>query len=704
MVSTRVLTPAVWTETARNLAANPSFEAPGAAVEAHRNYVPSPFGSAALPGYFGYPASTPAVESNTGGASLAGVSALPVPGHPSSALSVGIPAGAAVGGGVCLATGLPAGDYVVSMWVNRRSGPTTQFGFVLRGLAAVGAPRTFTFDQWTFVEESFTVTPAQAPAIIGWRTANVVDPAQSNFLIANMQVTPAWQKRPQGALAVSGAGGAYDPDLSLSWTGSPEASPSILTGVGMPGVSGQGCLAIRSGQWAKEGQYSLRLIPTSTTSNVSYAVVLGATDARGTFAITRRIIAPITGSTWAAGLGRAYWNPTPQVFTNLAPNVAGEAELRAYAPAVAGGTNSNLILAHGGLAGSGDVWFDMAGIFPGVDYPGAVFSGSTVAADPARRRYRWVGDANASQSVDEIMTAAEVLEQVYEVVTLESETDLITFRATPGANGFVYDNESLERWYKRAESVVKNSKRPNAHGSYSLGQLFTKEHRPLVSGSFFGMSSAEAKAARRRLVAMFNDGLPVKMTVTDEDGVATSRTVWLTDIDAPFVHDFSYFHFDIELNAPDPRRYGGSTSSTDGMPTGGSGLFWDLGTAPSGLYFDWGTPGVAGQVAYTNTGQSSTFPRLEIGGSGTIGNGFRVTEVETGRELTYVQTVEFGQVVVLDSRTQRATLGGGDVTGLLSSRKWFEIPRGATRRYQITPLGSVTGDPKITIIAASADM
>lgn len=289
------------------------------------------------------------------------------------------------------------------------------------------------------------------------------------------------------------------------------------------------------------------------------------------------------------------------------------------------------------------------------------------------------------------------------IVELISATDAITFHSTPYLSGWVYDNVTLDAWYALPSADPKLAKRPNAHGAYGLGQVFSKEHRPVVAGQYYGATTAEALAARNRLVALFSEGRPVTMRVTDELGVST-RTVWLLEASSDFRYDFSHFPFDVALVAPDPRRYGPATSATDDMPTLGSGLVWNLGTAPSGLYFDWGTAGVAGQVALTNSGNATTYPRIEVGGAGAFGAGFRITEIETGRELTFTRATNTGDVVIFDSRTQRATLAQGDVTGFLSSRKWFEIPAGATRRYQINPLGSVSGAPKITAYAAPANL
>lgn len=292
------------------------------------------------------------------------------------------------------------------------------------------------------------------------------------------------------------------------------------------------------------------------------------------------------------------------------------------------------------------------------------------------------------------------------LVELISATDSIAFYSTPDVNGYVYNNDTLDAWYALPSTDPKLSKRPNSHGAFGLGQIFTKEARPIVNGQYYGTSTADALTQRNRLNALFSDGKAVTMRVTDEIGM-TSRQVWLLEAATSFRYDFSHFPFDLSLVAPDPRRYGPTIIDIEPMPTGGSGLVWNLGTAPSGLYFDWGTPGLLGQVTFTNSGTATTFPRIEVGGGAPAGAflaGFRITEIETGRELTFERSTNPGDVIVLDSRTQRATLGAGDVTAFLSSRDWFAVPAGATRRYQITPLGGVTGSPTISLYAAPANL
>lgn len=286
-------------------------------------------------------------------------------------------------------------------------------------------------------------------------------------------------------------------------------------------------------------------------------------------------------------------------------------------------------------------------------------------------------------------------------VELISATDSIMFSPSPDVSGWVYDNETLDAWYALPAADPKLAKRPNAHGAFGLGQIFTKEHRPIITGQYYGVSTADALVARNRLSAFFADGKPVTMRVTDELGV-TTRQVWLIESSTTFRYDFSHFPFDVVCVAPDPRRYGPQASDTEGMPSAGSGLVWNLGTAGSGLFFDWGSAGVMGQVEFTNTGTATAFPRIDVGGAGGFDLGFRITEVETGRELIFKRATNLGEIIVFDSRTQRATLGSGDMTAFLSSRDWFSVPAGATRRYQINPLGSVSGAPTITLYASPA--
>lgn len=285
-------------------------------------------------------------------------------------------------------------------------------------------------------------------------------------------------------------------------------------------------------------------------------------------------------------------------------------------------------------------------------------------------------------------------------IELATPYDSLTFTARDVFGGWIYNNDSLRSWYKLPEVESKLNKRPNAHGTYSPDQLYAGEARPEIVGKYFGETVEGAHAARLRLLALFSDGRPVLMTVTDPTG-PTSRQCFVVDVDPEWMPD-AHFEFTIALRAPDPRRYATTSVLLAGLPTPSSGLTWPLGSAPSGLFWDWGTPGELGRLTFTNTGNTTTYPRFEVGSGGAMTGGARITEIETGRSLAYARAIPNGGGLAIDSRTRRASLAGGDVTGGLIRREWFEVPAGQTRTYQFDTLGGVTGSPMLRLIAAPA--
>lgn len=291
----------------------------------------------------------------------------------------------------------------------RHTIPTTAGGLVGGATytfsAEVANPGTteITMDRVSFSDlgiSSFTVPPggrvivsatgARADYTTGFNFADARAPLGTTFLIRLSTVVLGPMSSPS---PFDGATQAIpDPDLSTAWLGTAGNSMSILTGVGVVGLASQvGVVAIRSSSWSAEGSYSMRLIPTSPTNNVSFASISygGDTTTRGTMIITRRVTGPISGSTWSNGLGRIYWNPSPNVYSNTAPNEASITELRVYSPP--SGAISSLVLPHGGVLDSGDVWYDMATLVANQDYSGTSFTGRTVGAS-------WSGAPDSSTS------------------------------------------------------------------------------------------------------------------------------------------------------------------------------------------------------------------------------------------------------------------------------------------------------------------
>lgn len=287
-------------------------------------------------------------------------------------------------------------------------------------------------------------------------------------------------------------------------------------------------------------------------------------------------------------------------------------------------------------------------------------------------------------------------------ITVTTPYDTLTMTGTDIASGWIYDDAALASWYALAEVDARLTKRPNAHGVYSVDQLFTNEHRTEIPGKYFGASATDAVAARNRLTALFNDGKPVTVTV-EEGGLTTSRVGTIIDVDPQWKPDH-HFEFTLVFAAFDSRRYGDERTVSAGMPSPSSGLVWPLGStdqANPAVYWNWGTPGATGRVSFTNGGNTPTYPVLLVGSGGELDGGFSIVEVSTGRTLTYSRDTG-GSIVRLDNRTRRATINGSDVTGGLTRREWFEIPPGATYEYQIVALGGVTGAPTYDLSASDA--
>jgi len=197
-----------------------------------------------------------------------------------------------------------------------------------------------------------------------------------------------------------------DTDLTAAWTGTANASVSILSGVPVTGIAGawQGNGAISSSTWSISGAKSVRTIPTNSMD--SYAEVGGGTGAMRlgmqagktyTFIATCRLPAPQTGT----GLGNAngtrqvtLWHTTGSGYIcskgTQAPNQSGTFESRVTVALPANATEAFVRLYNGANGGGGDVWWDNIMLVEG-NYAGPYRDGSSPG-------WAWTGTANQSTS------------------------------------------------------------------------------------------------------------------------------------------------------------------------------------------------------------------------------------------------------------------------------------------------------------------
>jgi len=180
----------------------------------------------------------------------------------------------------------------------------------------------------------------------------------------------------------SSAHAEFDADLPVRWQGTVGNSLSELYGTAPAGYTGStsGRFAIiQSVRYTKFGTKSARCIPLPGATGDEYIQFdipagTGRTNG-GTVLVSRYQEAAITipGGSFAARALR------PVVYTpeTIAPglvNGPGWQDMRMTYPTLT--SVYQLRLYHGGLYGSGDVWYDMAALIPGV-YNGSYFDGAT---------------------------------------------------------------------------------------------------------------------------------------------------------------------------------------------------------------------------------------------------------------------------------------------------------------------------------------
>lgn len=149
-----------------------------------------------------------------------------------------------------------------------------------------------------------------------------------------------------------------DSDLTPSWAGTPGASVSLFSAPRTVGYFGSASTAFQSGQWAKTGSKSLRIVSTWATRGSAYVDLMSNAmpgivpgDVLTVFATARRDqVHPFTNTAYiSAAL-------VPGATSEFAPNEPGEHPLRLTFTVPTG--SWYLRFYNGGMIGDPDIWFD----------------------------------------------------------------------------------------------------------------------------------------------------------------------------------------------------------------------------------------------------------------------------------------------------------------------------------------------------------
>ena len=355
-----------------NLALNPSFEASSGTVEVRRNHCPNP---------------VPASATGYGGANGATVTFVASP-YP--AIEVVVPAGGFMDSGVTIA--------------NRAAWPVGEVWTVSFDLEAVtaGVYRTvYTGDGLPGIADSHTLAAGEKRRIS--LTATVATQAAGSIYIVRPADLNAYTFRVSRILIAVGVAGSYfdggsspDPDLTPAWTGAANASPAVLTGVGVASSGANyGTRQFQSSLWAASGGKSTRLINTVASGERmaflagDFSTLIVQPGRTYTALCKLRIDAPLTGVGSNSRRLLIRWGGAinGSVGSAQAPNVAGVHELRVTA-AVPAGVSGVMIQAN--QEGNGNTWWDDLMIVEGV-YDGPYRDGDSPG-------WAWLGAPGWSQS------------------------------------------------------------------------------------------------------------------------------------------------------------------------------------------------------------------------------------------------------------------------------------------------------------------
>lgn len=242
----------------------------------------------------------------------------------------------------------------------------------------------------------------------------------------------------------------------------------------------------------------------------------------------------------------------------------------------------------------------------------------------------------------------------------------------PGTNQVL---TSLEGWYSPAGTRRSGTERLWAHGSFS--ERGWREQRVIsVGGHIYTDTRAAAAEMTDTLSAALADGTAGQFIVDDADLGRRTATVYITGAPTVSWQGGLDILFEIDMVAPDPRKYGELVTSSTPAASPGGGLVFDLFTGQNAGVLDFGDTGNPGTVTFENVGTADTAPVFTVTG---YAPGFTITEVNSGARLVYSQTLAAGQSLVLNAADGSVLLDGyADRSAYLTRREWTRV-NGKTR-------------------------
>lgn len=260
------------------------------------------------------------------------------------------------------------------------------------------------------------------------------------------------------------------------------------------------------------------------------------------------------------------------------------------------------------------------------------------------------------------------------------------FDGTETAGQNIWLADGLTGWFDGANSRAKFDDIPGQHGGFQPATIQVSARHFEFNGAIIAESDSAADAIGRAWLASLSvkNGFDVK--VTDATGTLTARC-WVDGKPVAKRLASGAFSFSLPLVAPDPIRYGESTTTVV------SGAHTVIGGIQYGLTYgvDYGSipnDSLSGLVTMFNAGTADSYPWFRV--AGPVATGFTITSdaftIRFTRGLVGGEVVTFGPAY-----GGRAVMqDGSDVSSFLTAAQWAPVPAGGSRGYLFTPISTAS--------------
>lgn len=256
----------------------------------------------------------------------------------------------------------------------------------------------------------------------------------------------------------------------------------------------------------------------------------------------------------------------------------------------------------------------------------------------------------------------------------------------PQDNHMAIYNGGIKGWWGTPDLKVEMTKRQTGDGDFPISDAAVLYASRIVTLDILvkAPTRQEYRAALEKLNRLTHAEVTLRVADAQSDTYATGHVRFAADDEQLATNRC---HVTLTVTCADPRRYSWATHSGVMVPTASSngGLIFDatgvLKTSPVSFS---GSSTTQNICTLTNSGTSEAYPIIRA--SGNLPEGFTITDVGTGRQLSYSQPVAWAPVV-LDCLSRTANINGVDVTRSLTHREWPTIPAGGSITLALSASG-----------------